>query len=84
MTLSSFLPAAAALCAVLAVIALGGRLARMAGLARKPNQGRLAVVETLTLDSRRRLLLVACDDRCVLLLAGQNDHVVGWLPEQHR
>jgi hypothetical protein len=27
-------------------------------------------------------LLVRCDSRCVLLLTGQQDQVVGWLPEQ--
>ena len=42
---------------------------------------RLAAVQSLALDSRRRLHLVACDGRQVLLLTGgAQDVVVGWLP----
>lgn len=43
--------------------------------------GRLMAVQSLALDSRRRLHLVACDGRQVLLLTGgAQDVVVGWLP----
>ncbi|MBK1661981.1 hypothetical protein CKO45_27700 [Paracraurococcus ruber] len=42
---------------------------------------RLAVAEALALDPRRRLLLVRCDDRELLLLTGGGqDAVIGWLP----
>ncbi len=81
MALTTIVSTAAVLCAVLAVILLTGRLARLTGFSRTTHHGRLAVLETLSLDPRRRLLLVRCDGRCVLLLAGQNDQVLGWLPE---
>ncbi len=81
MTLTTWLPAVAALAAVIAAILLGGRAARMAGFARRPGQTRLAVVETLNIDPRRRVVLLQCDGRHVLLLAGQTDQVLGWLPE---
>ncbi|MBN8891274.1 MAG: flagellar biosynthetic protein FliO, partial [Rhodospirillales bacterium] len=42
---------------------------------------RLAVARTLALDPRRRLHLVRCEGRQVLLLTGgAQDIVVGWLP----
>ncbi len=42
----------------------------------------LAVLEALAIDPRRRLHLVRCDERTVLLLTGgAEDLVVGWLPE---
>ena len=76
----SMLPGFAVLCAILAVIFLGGRAARHFGLVRKPEGTRLSVVESLSLDARRRLVLVKCDERHVLILAGQTDQVVSWLP----
>jgi flagellar protein FliO/FliZ len=47
-----------------------------------PNGGsRLVAVQSLALDQRRRLHLVTCDGRQVLLLTGgAQDVVVGWLP----
>jgi len=73
--------AGAALIGVLALILLAGRLARRAGLAPRAGQGRLAIEESLPLDARRRLLLVRCDGRGLLLLTGgAEDQVVGWLP----
>ena len=57
----------AALAAVLALVLLSGRAAR-ALLAQRPQAGRrLALRETLALDPRRRLVLVACDGREALL-----------------
>ncbi|RAI57314.1 hypothetical protein DOO78_19710 [Roseicella frigidaeris] len=42
---------------------------------------RLALAESLALDPRRRLLLVRCDGRELLLLTGgSQDAVIGWLP----
>jgi flagellar protein FliO/FliZ len=73
--------AGAALLGVLALILLAGRLARRAGLAPRPGQGRLSIEESLALDARRRLVLVRCDGRGLLLLTGgPQDQVVGWLP----
>ncbi|MBW6397299.1 flagellar biosynthetic protein FliO [Roseomonas sp. HJA6] len=78
---TSWIAAAGALAAVIALILLVGRLARRAGLA--PQSGaRLRVEETVALDTRRRLVLVRCDGRSLLLLTGgTQDQVVGWLPE---
>ena len=78
--LSNILIGLAALAAVLVLIVLSGRAASTV-LARRPQAGRrLALRETLALDPRRRLLLVACDGREALLLTGgPTDLVVGWL-----
>ena len=55
-------------------------MARHAGLA--PQAGkRLRVEESVALDTRRRLILVRCDERALLLLTGgTQDQIVGWLP----
>jgi flagellar protein FliO/FliZ len=84
MTFTSLLSAVAALAVVLGVILLAGRAARLPRFARRLGReaGRMSIVEQLSLDPRRSLLLVRCDSRCVLLLTGQQDQVVGWLPEQ--
>ncbi len=74
------LTAFAALAAVLALVWLASRAARWGGLApRRAGTRRLEVQEALALDGRRRLTLVRCDDRLVLLLTGgAQDLVVGW------
>ncbi len=78
---ATWITAAAALAGVVALILLAGRLARRAGLAPE-GSGRLRVEESITLDTRRRLVLVRCDGRALLLLTGgAQDQVVGWLPE---
>jgi flagellar protein FliO/FliZ len=79
----TILTALAALAAVLALIWLASRAARWGGLAPRPTGGRrLVVQDTLALDARRRLTLVRCDDRTVLLLTGgAKDLVVGWLDD---
>ena len=42
---------------------------------------RLAVQEVLPLDAKRRLVLVRCDDRDLLILTGgAGDVSLGWLP----
>jgi flagellar protein FliO/FliZ len=82
----SVLSAIAALVAVLALIWLAGRAARFGGLARRPATGRsLVVQDVIALDVRRRLHLVQCDGRRVLLLTGGGqDVVVGWLDRPER
>jgi flagellar protein FliO/FliZ len=82
-TTFSMLSALAALIAVLALIWLVGRAARFSGLARRPATGRsLVVQDVIALDVRRRLHLVQCDGRQVLLLTGGGqDVVVGWLDQ---
>jgi flagellar protein FliO/FliZ len=80
---NTWLTAGAALIAVVALILLAGRLARRAGLAPRAGNGRLRLEEALPLDARRRLLLVRCDGRGLLLLTGgAQDQVVGWLPPE--
>lgn len=80
---STWMTAVAALIAVVALILLAGRLARRAGLAPRAGNGRLRLEEALPLDARRRLLLVRCDGRGLLLLTGgAQDQVVGWLPPE--
>ena len=83
MTTTSVFTAVAALAAVLLLILLAGRLARMTRFARPGGAAgtRLRLQDSLVLDPRRRLLLVQCDGRSVLLLTGPTDRVVGWLPD---
>ena len=78
---TSILFAAVALCFVMALIWLAGRIARFGGLARRPGgNGPLAVEDVLVIDVRRRLHLVRCEGRRVLLLTGgSQDIVVGWI-----
>lgn len=80
-TLSGVLTALAALAAVVALALLLGRLARMAGLARRVSgRRRIVLRESLMLDNRRRLHLVACDGQEMLLLTGgSTDCVIAML-----
>jgi flagellar protein FliO/FliZ len=82
---TSIVTAIAALAAVLALIWLAGRLARVGGIAQRPATGRLLAVEdVLALDARRRLHLVNCGQRRVLLLTGgAQDIVVGWIDPEN-
>jgi flagellar protein FliO/FliZ len=78
--LTATLTAAAALVAVLGMLVLAARAARAAGLGVRAGK-RLAVEEALSLDGRRRLLLLRCDGRELLVLTGgAQDQVVAWLP----
>jgi flagellar protein FliO/FliZ len=81
---ASLLTAAATLAAVLALIWLAARAARFGGLARRQVSGRLlSVQDVIALDARRRLYLIACQERRVLLLTGGGqDVVVGWTDGQ--
>ncbi len=79
--LQAVLTAGAALVAVLGTIVLAGRGARLLRLARPTVGRRLVLLEALALDRTRRLHLVACDGReLLLLIGGGTDQVVGWLP----
>ena len=84
MTQASILSALAALAAIVALLLFGARIARLTGLGRRPSGAgtRLALLDSLHLDPRRRLMLVQCDSRSVLLLTGQQDQIVGWLPDK--
>jgi flagellar protein FliO/FliZ len=71
-----------ALLGVVALILLARRAAlRLPGLTSgAARAGPLQVEQTLALDARRRLLLVRCGARQLLLLTGgSQDIVVGWL-----
>jgi flagellar protein FliO/FliZ len=72
----------AALLAVLGLIWLAARLVRATGFAQsRARHGMLAVEESLSLDPRRRLLLIRCEHgRVLLMTGGAADLVVGWLP----
>ena len=77
---ASLLTTAVALGAVLSAILLAAHLLRRTGLAR-PGAQRLRLQETLTLDRTRRIYLIACDGREMLVLAGPaGDAPIGWLP----
>lgn len=73
--------AGAALAAVLGMVVLAGRGARMLRLAQPATGRRLVLGEVLALDRTRRLQLVSCDGRELLLLVGSgSEQVVSWLP----
>ena len=79
--IQTILTAGAALGAVLGIILLAGRGARFVRMTRPQAGRRLTLREALALDRTRRLLLVSCDRRDLLLLTGGGaDQVVGWLP----
>lgn len=84
MLVTPIFSALAALAAVVALVLLAARLARRAGLALPRPSGalrRLSVQDTLALDRARRLHLVRCDGRDLLIVTGgQTDLVVGWIP----
>jgi flagellar protein FliO/FliZ len=74
--------AVAALAGVLLLILFAGRVAKGHWFVRAQGAGRMRVIESLALDTRRRLVLVSCDGRPLLLLTGARDQVVGWLPSE--
>lgn len=74
---------AAALAAVIGFIWIGSRLVQFFDVAARVRGGggSLQVEETLALDGRRRLYLVRCvDRRLILLTGGEQDQVIGWMP----
>jgi flagellar protein FliO/FliZ len=73
---------AGALLLVLVLVALAARLVRIGACGLRPAAGKLLTVqESVALDGRRRLHLVQCGQRQVLLLTGgTQDVVVGWIP----
>ena len=69
----AWIEAGASLLLVLGLILGAGRLARLRGGVRGAANAHLAPVATLAIDARRRLHLVECDGRRVLLLTGGGD-----------
>ena len=83
LTFADWLTAGAALLLVLGLILLLARLLRATGLAPQTKGQRLKLQEVLALDARRRLLILRCDGREVLLLTGgPQDLCLGWLPSK--
>ena len=89
MSLGNFAAALGALALVVGLLLGGQWLARYFKLAQRMignralGDGRLAVIQSLALDPRRRLLLVRCDGRDLLLLTGgPQDMPLGWLDRQ--
>jgi flagellar protein FliO/FliZ len=77
---TGLITAGLALAGVLGVLVLVLRGLRSLGVARGGGR-RLAVEEAVALDARRRLVLLRCDGRALLVLTGgAQDLVVGWLP----
>jgi flagellar protein FliO/FliZ len=81
MAAADLLQFAAALILVLALIGLSAVAARRFGLAQGGRRGaprRLAIVEVLPVDARRRLVLVRCDaDEHLLLLGPGSERLLG-------
>lgn len=76
MDVTTLFYAAGALLSVLLLVVLAGRAARATGLLKLKTGARLQVIENLALDQRRRLLLVRCDNREVMLLTGPHVDLV--------
>lgn len=77
----SLLTALAALAGVIGALVLVARGARAAGMGLRAGR-RMAMQEILALDSKRRMVLLRCDGRDLLVLTGgAQDVVVGWLGE---
>jgi flagellar protein FliO/FliZ len=74
---------AVSLIGVLALIGVLMRLIQLGGWRLPSRTGRTLILrETIALDPRRRLHLVQCADRQVILLTGGGqDLVVGWVPD---
>lgn len=87
---TALLPALATLAAVVALILLAGRAARLTGFARSAalrgyagRPQRLLLQDSLAIDRARRVHLLRCDGRDILLLTGgTTDVVIGWVPAQ--
>ncbi len=79
--LQAILTTGAALGAVVGLIVLAGRGTRMLRLARPTAGRRIVLREALALDRTRRLHIVACNGRELLVLTGAaTEQIVAWLP----
>ncbi len=83
MTAASILSALGFLAAVLGLVLIAGRIASRLPLTAKVGVGRTLVLrESIALDPRRRVHLLQCGPRQVVLLTGgSQDIVVGWVNE---
>lgn len=78
MAISDLISPVAALAGVIALVLLAARWARSSGLAPAGAGRRLTLLDTLAIDRARRLTLVRCDGREVLLLVGGGRDQVIW------
>jgi len=84
LSLANWLTAGIALLFVLGLILLLARLLRVTGLAPQTSGQRLKLQEVLALDARRRVIILRCDGRELLLLTGgPQDLCLGWLPPKN-
>ena len=84
LSLTNWLTAGISLIFVLGLILLLARLLRATGLAPQTTGQRLKLQEVLALDARRRVMILRCDGREVLLLTGgPQDLCLGWLPPKN-
>ncbi len=84
LSLANWLTAGIALLFVLGLILLLARLLRVTGLAPQTSGQRLKLQEVLALDARRRVVILRCDGRELLLLTGgPQDLCLGWLPPKN-
>jgi flagellar protein FliO/FliZ len=83
MTAQSILFVVGVLIGVLALFGATVRLYQMGIWRVQPRPGRtLSLVESVALDPRRRVHLIQCGHRQVVLLTGGGqDLVVGWIPD---
>jgi flagellar protein FliO/FliZ len=83
MTIQSIILAVAVLAGVLVLILVATRLFQFGLWRSQLRQGRTLILrESIALDPRRRVHLVQCGQRQVVLLTGGGqDLVVGWMPE---
>lgn len=72
-----------ALIGVLGLIGLAARLFQMGVWRAQPRQGRTLILrESVALDPRRRVHLLQCGQRQVVLLTGgSQDLVIGWIQD---
>ncbi len=83
MMVQSMLPIIGGLIGILAIMVAASRLLPFGWQRSQPRPGRtLALRESIALDPRRRIHLVECGQKRVLLLTGgEQDLVIGWMPD---
>ncbi len=83
MTASAGFLAISVLAGILAAIGAAAKLFQLNTQRVRPLSGRTLILqESLALDPRRRLHLIQCGQRQVMLLTGgTQDLVVGWIPD---
>ncbi|WP_428376587.1 flagellar biosynthetic protein FliO [Lichenicoccus sp.] len=87
MSVHDLLTIGAGLAAVIIMILLARYGTRFTGLLHKHGQQQtlLSLRASLPIDARRRLSLIDCDGRRLLLLTGgTTDVMLGWLPAEER